>query len=182
MSRDLDLTDCRVLFLEADLCMAEARDLRPSSTRLCLEALRSGIHGVSIKRNHHKNVCSNLGHQCVFVCIRAEKMFGTKYFLQTQRVEPEPGGLLRWCGDIVTLAELLCGAMGRDSCERTGRDLSKQLVTAHNGWPGKPSCIIQPTMRPECLSWWRNSLQRDMRSTMGYFHFSCLELVIQIRK
>ena len=24
----------------------------------------------------------------MFVCIRAEKMFGTKYFLQTLRVEP----------------------------------------------------------------------------------------------
>ena len=73
----------------------------------------------------------------MFVCIRAEKMFGTKYFLQTQRVEP--GGLLRWCGDIVTLAELLCGARGRDSCERSGRDLSKQFVTAHNAMVGQES-------------------------------------------
>ena len=130
----------------------------------------------------------NLGQCAVFVCIRAEKMFGTKYFLRG-RVGPVPGPrrIIAVCGDIVTLAELLCGARGRDSCERSRRDLSKQFVTAHNGGPGKPSCIIQPTMRPECLSchtirisWWRNSLQRDMRSTMGYFHFSCLELVIQI--
>ena len=90
------------------------------------------------------------------------------------RVEPVPGPrrIIAVCGDIVTLAEL--GAMGRDSCERSGRNLSKQFVTAHNGLPGKPSCIIWPTMGLECLSfrtirisWGRNSTQRDMRSTIG---------------
>ena len=64
-------------------------------------------------------------------------MFGTKYFLQILRVGPV-AGLLRWCGDIVTLAELLCGAMGRDSGERSGRNLSKQSVTAHNSESESP--------------------------------------------
>ena len=100
MSRDLDLTDCRVLFLEADLCMADARDRRPSSIRLCLEALRSeNTMDLSIKYKVSQSSQGylflsynpNLGQCVVSVCIRAEKMFGTKYFLQTQRVEPGGG-------------------------------------------------------------------------------------------